>query len=64
MVMNISISSKIHLFQPYYNFSVLMTYVMWPLSDGLPNRGPKMAADARLIRDRRISVIPVGDSVT
>jgi len=32
--------------------------------DGVPIRGPKMAADARAIRDRDISVIPVGDSVT
>jgi hypothetical protein len=32
--------------------------------DGLPNRGPTMAADTRVIRDRDISVILVGDSVT
>jgi len=32
--------------------------------DGLPNRGPKTAADTRVIRDRVISVIPAGDSVT
>jgi hypothetical protein len=32
--------------------------------DGLPNRGPKMVADARVIRDRDIFVMPVGDSVT
>jgi len=48
-----------------YKFtSVPFGYVCVPTTDGVPNRGKKMAADERVIRDSFISVMLARGGVT